>query len=163
MLEAFPGTSQKKARLLSPTFVVDTTDEMEAMKAEIFSPVLPIIGYDRIEDVISRVRGGGSPLALYYFGKDDAELRAVLDGTASGGVTINDVMTHAFDHDLPFGGIGRSGSGAYHSKAGFTTFSHARSVYVQSPNPAAALSFRQPFGDEMRQLINDALRQEVTA
>ena len=163
VLEAFPDTSRKEARLLSPTFLVNVTDDMEAMKAEIFGPVLPIIGYDRIEDVIGRVRGGGSPLALYYFGKDDDELRAVLDGTASGGVTINDVMTHAFDHDLPFGGFGRSGSGAYHSKAGFTTFSHARSVYVQSPDQAAAMLFRQPFGEPIRDFVAQALKEQVAA
>ncbi len=163
VLEAFPGMNRKEARLLSPTFLVNATDDMEAMKAEIFGPVLPIIGYDGIQDVIGRVRRGGSPLALYYFGKDDDELRTVLDGTASGGVTVNDVMTHAFDHDLPFGGIERSGSGAYHSKAGFTTFSHARAVYVQSPDPAATLAFRQPFSGQMRQLINDALQQEISA
>ena len=142
---------------MSPTFLVGATDGMKAMQAEIFGPVLPIIGYSSLDEAVGRVRAGPSPLALYYFGADDADARRVLDGTASGGVTINDVMTHAFDHDLPFGGIGLSGTGHYHGKAGFTTFSHARAVYVQSPDPGAALAFRQPFAAPLRDRIEAAL------
>ncbi len=159
VIEAFPGTSRKEARLLSPTFLVNATDEMEAMKAEIFGPVLPIIGYAKLDEAIRRVRAADAPLALYYFGTDDVQTRAVLDGTASGGVTINDVMTHAFNHDQPFGGIGPSGTGSYHGKAGFTTFSHARAVYVQGPDKQAVAQFRPPFGAPIRNFIEQALQE----
>jgi coniferyl-aldehyde dehydrogenase len=130
---------------------------MEAMKDEIFGPVLPIVGYRSLDEAIDRVRAGQAPLALYYFGKNDHEARKVLDGTASGGVTINDAMTQVFVEELPFGGIGASGMGSYHGKAGFVTFSHARSIYVQSGDPKAAMLFRPPFGPPVRHFIEQAL------
>ena len=163
VVEAFPASSTANERLLSPTFLVNATDNMEAMKDEIFGPVLPIIGYRSLDEAIDRVRAGHPPLALYYFGENDHAARKVLDGTASGGVTINDAMTHVFVEDLPFGGVGASGMGSYHGKAGFLTFSHARSIYVQSVDPKAAMLFRPPFGQPVRHFIEQALRGHQSA
>jgi coniferyl-aldehyde dehydrogenase len=132
-------------RRFPPTLVIDPTGDMKVMQEEIFGPVLPIIAYDNIDEVLATIRSGLHPLALYYFGEDDGTARKVLDGTTSGGVTINDVMTHAFSEELPFGGIGASGMGAYHGESGFHTFSHARGIYRQSPGPEASALFRKSF------------------
>jgi hypothetical protein len=98
--------------------------------------------------------------ALYYFGNDFAEERLVLDGTTSGGVTINDCLIHAAVKRLPFGGTGPSGMGAYHGKTGFLTFSHARSVYRQSRSPQAEHFIRPPFGSQTRAFLSTAFTME---
>ena len=88
---------------------------------------------------------------------NEAGARLVIDGTASGGVTINDVMAHVFVEELPFGGVGPSGMGAYHGRAGFLTFSHQRSVYRQSKAQEAVMLMRPPYGSETRQFLETVL------
>ena len=95
--------------------------------------------------------------SLYYFGNDFAEERLVLDGTTSGGVTINDCISHYSIDSLPFGGIGLSGMGAYRGKTGFLTFSHVRSVYRQSRSPQAEHLIRPPFGSQTRAFLLQAI------
>jgi coniferyl-aldehyde dehydrogenase len=137
-------------RRFPPKLLLDVSDDMAIMQQEIFGPVLPIVGYRDLDDVLDKIRSGPRPLALSYFGRDDAEARRVLDGTATGGVTINDVMTHIFVEEMPFGGIGASGMGAYHGEAGFRTFSHARGIYRQSDAGEASRLFRPPYGAALR-------------
>ncbi len=115
-----------------PLYLVrNPTDDMKVMQEEIFGPVLPIKTYDRVEEAIDYVNSHDRPLGLYYFGQDSSEERQVLDRTISGGVTVNDVVFHVSMEELPFGGVGPSGMGAYHGHDGFKTFSHAKSVYHQ--------------------------------
>lgn len=111
------------------TLVINPTDDMKVMQEELFGPVLCVKPYRNVDDCIAYINARPRPLALYYFGKDAAEERKVLDKTISGGVTLNDVMGHVSCEDLPFGGIGASGMGNYHGFEGFKTFSHARAVY----------------------------------
>ncbi len=111
------------------TLVIKPTDTMKVMQEELFGPVICIKPYQRVDDCIAHINARPRPLALYYFGKDAAEERHVLDHTISGGVTLNDVMGHVSCENLPFGGIGASGMGNYHGIEGFKTFSHARAVY----------------------------------
>jgi coniferyl-aldehyde dehydrogenase len=132
---------------IAPTLLLKVTDAMTVLQEEIFGPVLPIVIYETIEEAIAIINKRSHPLALYYFSHDAEEERKVLDRTTSGGVTINDCMTHAFDNSLPFGGIGPSGMGAYHGRQGFLTFSHARAIYRQSKSPQAELLFRPPLGN----------------
>lgn len=141
---------------IPPTLVIGATDDMKIMQDEIFGPLLPVRTYGAIDEAISYVNGKPTPLALYYFGGGEEEQR-VLDRTRSGGVTVNDVMTHAFAENLPFGGVGPSGSGAYHGKAGFLNFSHARSIYRQSKMIEAEYMIRPPFGEAMRQFLSAAI------
>jgi coniferyl-aldehyde dehydrogenase len=145
---------------LPPSLILDVNEEMTVMQEEIFGPLLPIKTYENIEEAITYVRNHPSPLALYYFGNDLAEERLVLDGTTSGGVTINDCLFHAFINNLPFGGIGSSGMGAYQGKTGFLTFSHARTVYRQSRSPQAEHFIRPPFGPERRAFLLQAIRKD---
>ncbi|MDY7115051.1 coniferyl aldehyde dehydrogenase [Halomonas sp. SSL-5] len=117
---------------LPPTLVVDPTEHLAIMREEIFGPWLPVIGVADMDAAIARVRRGSRPLALYAF-TDDAELRRrLLEATHSGGVVFNDTLWHNAVPALPFGGVGESGSGAYHGEAGFARFSHARAVFIQS-------------------------------
>lgn len=142
------------ARKLPLHIIRNPTDEMTVMQEEIFGPVLPVRSYDRIEDAIDEVNRRDRPLGLYYFGSDKAERRQVLDRTISGGVTVNDVIFHISQEELPFGGIGPSGMGAYHGEIGFRTFSHAKAVYSQPRIDVAGLAgLKPPYGKRTRAAI----------
>ena len=131
-----------------PLYLVrNPSDDMKVMQEEIFGPVLPIKTYDRIEEAIDYVNTHDRPLGLYYFGQEGSEQRQVLDRTVSGGVTVNDVIFHVSMEELPFGGVGPSGMGAYHGHDGFKTFSHAKSIYHQPKiNVAKIAGFMPPYG-----------------
>jgi coniferyl-aldehyde dehydrogenase len=131
------------------TLVVEPTDAMRVMQEEIFGPVLCVKGYDHIDECIRYVNAKPRPLGMYYFSNDPEEERRVLDRTISGGVTINDVMTHSSCEDLPFGGIGPSGMGSYHGHDGFLTFSHQRAVFRQTRLDVMKLSgMMPPYGEK---------------
>ncbi len=134
--------------------VRNPTDDMTVMQEEIFGPILPVRSYDAIEGALAEVNRRDRPLALYYFGRDARERRHVLDRTISGGVTIDDVIFHNAMEELPFGGIGPSGMGAYHGEAGFRTFSHARALYRQPRIDVAKLAgLKPPYGKATRKAI----------
>lgn len=142
---------------IAPTLLLKVTDAMTVLQEEIFGPVLPIVTYETIEEAIAFINKHTHPLALYYFSHDAEEERKVLDRTTSGGVTVNDCMTHAFDNSLPFGGIGPSGMGAYHGRQGFLTFSQARAIYRQSKSLQAELLFRPPFGEPIQAFLSSSI------
>jgi coniferyl-aldehyde dehydrogenase len=125
------GEALGNGRKIAPTLILQATDDMAVMQEEVFGPVLPLRSYRSIDEVIGYINARDRPLALYHFTNDGDEKRRVMDRTLSGGVTINDTMLHVAIEDLPFGGVGASGIGAYHGEAGFRTFSHARSVLEQ--------------------------------
>lgn len=154
--EDFAGSNGTKM----PMFIVrNPTDDMTVMQDEIFGPILPIKRYARIDEAIDFVNGRDRPLGLYYFGTDAAEERRVLDRTISGGVTVNDVIFHISAEELPFGGIGPSGMGAYHGFDGFKTFSHARAIYRQPRiNIAKLAGMKPPYGDYTRSIIKREMK-----
>ena len=135
-------------------FVILTgvTHDMRVLQDELFGPVLPIVPYDSLQDAIAFVRKSPRPLALYPFGFQGADLRTLLDQTHSGGVTIDDWGWHVFNHDLPFGGIGRSGMGSYHGIEGFRELSHARAVFRRHRFFPVSL-FRPPYGRWVQRLV----------
>ncbi|WP_027582384.1 coniferyl aldehyde dehydrogenase [Bradyrhizobium sp. Ai1a-2] len=159
VIEALPARKANDGRRLAPTLLLNVNDNMMAMREEIFGPVLPIVGYYHLDEALAFIRSRPHPLGLYYFGADDQQGRKVLDGTASGGVTINDVMVHMFGADMPFGGVGASGMGCYFGKAGFHTFSHARAIYRQGESDSAAEIFRPPYGERLQQILAAAIAQ----
>jgi coniferyl-aldehyde dehydrogenase len=118
---------------LAPTLVIEPDDRLTVMREEIFGPILPVKAYDKLDEAIEFIASRPRPLALYYFGVLTEHRERVLAGTHSGGVTVNDALTHFVIEDLPFGGVGPSGLGAYHGETGFQTFSHRRAVYHQGP------------------------------
>jgi coniferyl-aldehyde dehydrogenase len=148
--ESFEGQTTNK---IPPTLVLNPTEDMAIMKEEIFGPALPVKTYLTIDDAIDYVNSHDRPLALYYFGHDAAERERVLGRTTSGGVSVNDVMMHVAQEDLPFGGVGPSGMGAYHAREGFRTFSHARSVFTQTKIDALGKMLRPPYGARFRKLV----------
>jgi coniferyl-aldehyde dehydrogenase len=157
VLNVFKLARPASARRMMPVLILNPPRDTLVMRDEIFGPVLPICGYRSIDHALETIRSGSRPLALYYFGADDEQARDVLDGTASGGVTINDVMTHMFVEDMPFGGIGASGMGAYRGEAGFRTFSHARAIYRQTDAKEAVALFHPPYGDPFRKFLSAAI------
>jgi acyl-CoA reductase-like NAD-dependent aldehyde dehydrogenase len=102
------------------------------MQEEIFGPILPVMPFTDLESVISEINSRPKPLALYYFSNNSAKQEKILRETSSGGVCINDTMEHIISEYLPFGGVGESGMGAYHGRASFDAFSHAKSVLKKS-------------------------------
>ena len=122
-------TTPSNVRHFPPTVVLDPPLDGRLMRDEIFGPVLPVVRTRGTDDAISFVNKRPRPLALYAYTKDAATERKILDRTISGGVTINSTLMHCAQDDLPFGGVGPSGMGAYHGLEGFRTFSHARGVH----------------------------------
>jgi len=142
--EEFAGANTRKLPL---TILTGVTDEMSVMQEEIFGPVLPIMTYRQIDETVDYINARDRPLGLYYFGNDRREQEQVLTRTLSGGATVNDVILHGSMEDLPFGGTGASGMGAYHAAEGFREFSHARAVYHQPrANLMKLAGFQPPYG-----------------
>lgn len=140
-----PEAARSRPHTLAPTVVLGATDGMGVLTEELFGPVLPIVPYRDIDEAIARINAAPRPLALYYFGGNGEDRRKVLERTTSGNVTINDTLLHYAQEDLPFGGVGASGMGAYHGVEGFKSLSHAKGIFEQSRwNFSAAL--RPPFG-----------------
>lgn len=125
------GKYDDKDLYIAPTVISGILPENRIMSEEIFGPILPLLDFDDIDNVIDYVNNQEKPLALYYFGQNKKKAQYVLQNTSSGGACINDVVTHVANTHLPFGGVGSSGTGAYHGKYSFDTFSHTRSI-VQS-------------------------------
>ncbi len=147
---------------LPPTLLLNVREEMKVMQEEIFGPLLPILGYRDLDEVIAFVNARPRPLATYYFGREDENCRRYLDRTHSGGVMLNDVAMHAGVEDLPFGGVGASGMGSYHGRAGFETFSHRRAVF-RSPRISIGGLIAPPYGPRMRKIVQWMLRRERAA
>lgn len=149
--------SQQEHRKIPPTLILDATDDMAVMQEEIFGPVMPVRTYESFDKAIDEINARPRPLGLYYFGEDKSESEALLNQTHSGGVTINDVIFHISMDDLPFGGVGPSGMGAYHGERGFREFSHEKAVYRQTPSELISM-FRPPYGDAFRKQISSRLK-----
>ncbi|MEM7661603.1 MAG: coniferyl aldehyde dehydrogenase [Pseudomonadota bacterium] len=150
--------TQQPHRKIPPTLVLNPSDDMDVMRDEIFGPILPVKEYGDVSDAVVYINSHDRPLGLYYFGEDAAEKDAVLNSTTSGGVTVNDVIFHVAQEDLPFGGIGPSGMGSYHGVDGFREFSHKKSVYTQTGSELLAL-FRPPYGQKFRNTIQGRIKR----
>jgi len=137
--------TEAAGRKFPPTLVLDATAEMRVMQEEIFGPILPVVGYATLDDALRFVNLRDRPLALYWFGDDRANRERVLRETIAGGVTVNDCLLHFAQEDLPFGGVGASGMGAYHGEHGFRTFSKEKPVTFQPKLNGMALIY-PPYG-----------------
>ena len=138
--------SQQQHHRIPPTLVLEPSEDMKIMQDEIFGPLLPVKTYKDVDETLDYVNGKDRPLGLYYFGNDSTEEHKVLTHTTSGGVTVNDVIMHVAQEDLPFGGVGPSGMGSYHGYDGFRNFSHAKSIYTQSKTVSKlAATMRPPY------------------
>ena len=133
------------SRLMPPIIVTEPTLESALMQNEIFAPVLPLIHYGALDEAIAFINERPRPLALYVFGNSDKDIKRIRSHTVSGGVCVNEIVLHALQHELPFGGVGHSGMGAYHGKIGFERFSHMKPVLVQ-PKVNAMSLLQPPYG-----------------
>ena len=138
--------STKGTRRMSPTLVLDVSDAMAIMQQEIFGPILPIETYGTLDEAIERINARPRPLAMYMFGGSTIERRRVLEQTIAGGVTLDDTLWHFSNENLPFGGVGASGYGAYHGERGFLTFSHQKPVFAQARATPGRLLY-PPYGE----------------
>lgn len=147
-------TAQDGTHKIPPTLILNPPEQARVLQEEIFGPLLPIRTYRDFGETIAYINAHPRPLAAYYFGSDRAEEEAVLQRTTSGGVCVNDVIMHISQEELPFGGVGPSGMGAYHGEAGFRTFSHAKSIYRQSSlNVAKLAGLLPPYSDATEKSI----------
>jgi aldehyde dehydrogenase (NAD+) len=128
---AVGGTLEPADRTIHPTMLTEVTPEMQIMQEEIFAPIVPVVTYNHIDEVIQHISGRGKPLALYIYSNNQDNIDKVLERTSSGGVTINGFFSHYLESQLPFGGVNQSGMGSYHGAFGFKAFSHERAIYVQ--------------------------------
>lgn len=135
-----------------PALAINPPLESAIMREEIFGPLLPVIPYSEIEDAIEIVRTLPSPLALYWFGAKNHRFQAVLDRTRAGAVALNETVIQAGVSALPFGGLGASGYGRYHGRAGFDAFSHERVVFEQRRWSMTQL-LRPPFGARAERVL----------
>jgi coniferyl-aldehyde dehydrogenase len=142
---------------MQPTLILGATPEMAVMQQEIFGPLLPVLGYRELDDAITFVNARARPLALYLFSSRRSTVETVLARTTSGNVTVNDTLLHYAQDDLPFGGVGPSGMGAYHGEEGFRSLSHAKGVFTQSRWNFAGL-VRAPFGRVADLVLDRMLR-----
>ena len=133
------------ARQMPPALVLGATGQMRLMQEEIFGPLLPVMAYETLDDAVGYINAHPRPLSLYWFGNRTAVRDEVLARTVSGGVTVNDTLLHIAHENLPFGGIGDSGWGAYHGESGFLRFSHQKPVLVQSRWGAGKMLY-PPYG-----------------
>ncbi|MNG46647.1 Coniferyl aldehyde dehydrogenase [compost metagenome] len=137
--------SDQTTRKIVPMLVFGVTDDMLMMQEEIFGPLLPIKNLQSVDDAIAYINAHPRPLAAYYFDDRADQQQYFAEKTISGGLVINDVMTHVVIDTLPFGGVGASGIGAYHGIHGFRRFSHAKAVVIQSANGESNQRLRAPY------------------
>lgn len=141
---AHGGRADADDLYLEPAILTNVAGDSAVMGEEIFGPILPVLEYDEIDDFLTTLRGQPLPLALYLFTADRALQDRVLAETRSGGVCINDTISHIIGRDLPFGGVGESGMGSYHGRAGFECFTHQRAVLRRSLRIDPAFRYPPP-------------------
>lgn len=127
---AVGGTLDETDLTVHPTMLTDVTPQMTVLQEEIFAPLLPVMTYDNLDQVIDYITARDKPLAMYIFSPDATNVEKVLSRTSSGGVTVNGVFSHYLENQLPFGGVNQSGTGSYHGYFGFKAFSHERAIYL---------------------------------
>jgi len=152
--------TQQEHRKIPPTLILNPTDDMKVMQEEIFGPVMPVKTYKAVDEAVGYINAHDRPLGLYYFGADDSEKDRVLNNTTSGGVSVNDVIMHVAQEELPFGGVGPSGMGSYHGYDGFKEFSHRKAVYTQLKKDIPQLAqMRPPFGKGFRGYVKSQIKR----
>ena len=146
VIPLLPGPAFDEAKhRIAPHIVVDAPADSELMQREIFGPILPLVPYRKLDEVIARINAGPRPLAIYPFSNQAARIDHLIERVMSGGVTVNDALLHVGQDDLPFGGVGESGMGHYHGVEGFNTFSKLRPVFRQARWSSLALMM-PPYG-----------------
>jgi aldehyde dehydrogenase (NAD+) len=153
---AYGGKVDRNQLKIEPTLLDDVSWEEPVMQEEIFGPILPILTFEHVDEVISELKPREKPLALYYFGEKEKDQEKVMNSLSFGGGCINDTLYHLANPNLPFGGVGSSGMGGYHGKHSFDTFSHHKSILQQTTK--FDLPFRYPGGKLTLSLIKRLMK-----
>lgn len=153
IIEVGSSNALHPRRKIPLTIVIDPPSNTKMMQEEIFGPILPVLNIASAEAAIEHVNKGERPLALYWFGKNRTARERALTRTISGGVTVNDTLWHFAQENLPFGGVGKSGMGAYHGDKGFETFSHMKPVFYQSRFSTGAM-LHPPYTDKTAKILS---------
>jgi aldehyde dehydrogenase (NAD+) len=127
------------------------------MQEEIFGPILPVLTWDKIDDVLNFINDRPKPLALYYFGSNKANQNRIENETSSGAFSVNDAIFHLLNPHLPFGGVGNSGMGAYHGEFGFNSCSHLKPIFIKATLNLFPLSARYPPYTDFKQSVMNFL------
>ena len=143
------GQSNREERFIAPTIIDNITYDDPIMQEEIFGPLLPVLEYSDVHDVIARINAHEKPLAFYLFTESEATRDLVLSSTSSGGGCVNDTIMHITNHRMPFGGVGNSGMGAYHGHYSFNAFSHHRSMLQKTTKFNPTLAY-PPYKNKLR-------------
>jgi aldehyde dehydrogenase (NAD+) len=146
------GVSNAESLRIEPTVIVDPSPTDAVMAEEIFGPILPILGVDSLDDAADFVNAKDKPLALYVFTSSPRVARTLIDRIPSGGAVVNHVAMHCLVPQLPFGGVGASGMGAYHGRWGFEAMSHRRAVLAKWAKPDPRLVY-PPYTDRAKKLV----------
>ncbi len=141
------GQADLKTLYIAPTVLRNVNSDSSLMQEEIFGPLLPVLTYEELDEALEFIKARPKPLALYVFTSDGETQRRVLEETSSGGVCINEVVSHLTVPGLPFGGVGASGMGAYHGRFSFELFSHRKAVLKRPTFLDIKLRY-PPYGDE---------------
>lgn len=156
LLDEQPGKvvvgGESSGNAMEPTVVVDPDPESELMRSEIFGPILPVLGVGSLDEAIGFVNAGEKPLAAYVFSERKEDVDRVFAEVPSGGATGNHTLMHVMAPQLPFGGVGSSGIGAYHGKWGFETFSHRKSTLLMRSRPDLKFIY-PPYSDRVKKLL----------
>ena len=147
----FGGEIDKETLYMEPTILTNVKLESLVMTDEIFGPILPVIEFNDLNEIISIINKREKPLALYYFSESNKKIEYVIERTSAGGVTINDTIIHVANGNLPFGGVGPSGLGKYHGKDSFNTFTHTKSVMRRGTFIEFKIRFA-PYNDRIKLL-----------
>lgn len=147
----YGGHRDEDRLLIEPTLLDNIAWDDPVMKEEIFGPILPILSFESLDEVLKSFQKLEKPLALYYFGEDESQQEKVITSISFGGGSINDTLYHLANPHLPFGGVGQSGMGSYHGKHSFNTFSHQKSIMKQTTK--FDIPFRYPGGKLTESII----------
>lgn len=139
-------------RFIAPTLLAGVAPDSQILSEEIFGPILPIVPFDSLGDAIRFVQSKEKPLAMYVFSQDQSSIERLLRETSAGGTTINNVVAHFANPELPFGGAGASGIGHYHGESGFLELSHQRAVLRQGPFMSIRFFF-PPYGKKTERVL----------
>lgn len=151
------GNSDAQALRIAPTVMTDVTFDDAVMGEEIFGPILPVLTWNTLDEAITQIESHPHPLALYYFTSSKTNRKKVMDGCRFGGGCINDTIIHLATSAMPFGGVGESGMGGYHGKAGFEEFSHTRSIVDKKTWIDLSMRY-QPYTSLKERLVRMFLR-----
>jgi len=155
---AWSGPVEPFERFMHPIILSEVPGQSRIMEEEIFGPILPVLAYQSLDEVISIINKKPKPLALYFFGSDKRELNRIKSETSSGAICVNDCAIHFLHHNLPFGGVNNSGIGKSHGIAGFLAFSNEKPVLKQRNGLTSFRFFYPPYTPTVKRLVNLLLK-----